>query len=134
MSRMPQKPIELILVRRLASYLSIPMFVVDADGTMLFYNEPAESLLGRRFDEAGEMKLEVWSTIFLPRDEHGEALPPEALPLSVAIRERRPAHRIIQFTGLDGVSKRIEITAFPLAGLSGRHLGAVAAFWSVDSV
>jgi PAS domain-containing protein len=131
---MPQKPIELILIRRLATYLSIPMFVVDADGTMLFYNEPAELLLGRRFDEAGEMKLEVWSTIFLPRDEHGEALAPEALPLFVAIRERRPAHRIIQFTGLDGVAKRVEVTAFPLAGLSGRLLGAVAAFWSVDGV
>jgi PAS domain-containing protein len=131
---MPQKPIELILIRRLASYLSIPMFVVDADGTMLFYNEPAEALLGRTFDEAGEMKMEAWSTMFLPRDEHGDALPPEALPLFVAIRERRPAHRIIRFTGLDGVSKRIEITAFPLEGQGGRHLGAVAAFWSVDNL
>jgi PAS domain-containing protein len=131
---MPQKPIELILIRQLASHLCIPMFVVDANGTMLFYNEPAEALLGRRFDEAGEMKLETWSTIFMPTDEQGNALPPEALPLFVALRERRPVHRTIQFTRLDGVSKMVEITAFPLVGQSGRQLGAAATFWSVESV
>ena len=129
---MPQQPIELILIRQLAGYLSIPIFVVDAEGTLLFYNEPAELLLGRRFDEAGEMKLGVWSTIFLPKDEHGAPLPVEALPLFVALRQGRPAHRIVQFTGLDGGSKLIEIMAFPVAGLSGRHLGAVAAFWSPE--
>jgi PAS domain-containing protein len=129
---MPQKPIELILIRQLAGYLTIPIFLVDAEGTLLFYNEPAELLLGRRFDEAGEMKLEVWSTVFLPKDEHGAALPAEALPLFVALRQRRPAHRIIQFTGLDGTAKMIEVMAFPIEGQDGRHLGAVAAFWSPE--
>ncbi len=126
---MPQKPIEVIVMRQLASYLSVPTFVVDAEGTLLFYNEPAEPLLGRRFDEAGEMRLEVWSTIFLPTDEDGSPLPPDTLPLVVALRERRPIHRTIGFTGLDGVSKIIEITAFPLEGQGDRHLGAVAMFW-----
>lgn len=126
---MPQKPIEVILMRQLASYLPIPIFVVGADGTLLFYNEPAEPLLGRRFDEAGEMSLDVWSTIFLPTDEHGASLPPGAVPLVVALRERRPVHRTIGFTGLDGVKNLIELTAFPLDGQGDRHLGAVAMFW-----
>ena len=129
---MPQKPIELILVRQLADHLSIPMFVVDAEGTLLFYNEPAEGMLGRRFDEAGEMRLGLWSTIFLPTDENGARLPPEALPLVIALRERRPAHRILGITGLDGVRKLIEVTAFPIEGQGGRHLGAVAAFWNTE--
>jgi PAS domain-containing protein len=124
-----QKPIEVILMRQLASYLPIPIFLVDADGTLLFYNEPAESLLGRRFDEAGEMNLGVWSTIFLPTDEHGAPLPPDDVPLVVALRERRPIHSTIGFTGLDGVKNRIELTAFPLEGQGDRHLGAVAMFW-----
>jgi PAS domain-containing protein len=124
-----QKPIEVILMRQLASYLPIPIFLVDADGTLLFYNEPAESLLGRRFDEAGEMNLDVWSTIFLPTDEHGAPLPPDDVPLVVALRERRPIHSTIGFTGLDGVKNRIELTAFPLEGQGDRHLGAVAMFW-----
>ena len=129
---MPQKSIELILTRQLASYLSIPIFVVDAEGTLLFYNEPAEVMLGRRFEEAGEMRLDLWSTIFLPTDEAGSPLPPEAVPLVIALRERRPVHKIIGITGLGGVRKLIEVTAFPLEGLGGRHLGAVAAFWSME--
>lgn len=126
---MAQKPIEVILMRQLASYLPIPIFLVDEDGMLLFYNEPAEPLLGRRFDEAGEMKLDMWSTIFLPTDEHGAPLPPDDVPLVVALRERRPIHRTIGFTGLDGVKNRIELTAFPLEGKGDRHLGAVAMFW-----
>jgi PAS domain-containing protein len=129
---MSQKPIELILARQLASHLSIPIFVVDAEGTLLFYNEPAEGMLGRRFDEAGEMRLEAWSTMFLPTDEKGGRIPPEGLPLVIAVRERRPVHRVISITGLDGVRKMIEVTAFPLEGPGGRHLGAVAAFWNTD--
>jgi PAS domain-containing protein len=129
---MSQKPIEVILMRQLASYLPIPIFVVDADGTLLFYNEPAEPLLGRRFDEAGEMSLDVWSTIFLPTDEDGSPLPPDAVPLVIALRERRPIHGTIGFTGLDGVTKRIELTAFPLEGQGHRHLGAVAMFWAAQ--
>ena len=129
---MPQKPIELILTRQLASYLSIPIFVVDAEGTLLFYNEAAEAMLGRRFEEAGEMKLDLWSTIFLPTDEAGGPLPPEAVPLVIALRERRPVHKIIGITALGGVRKLIEVTAFPLEGQGGRHLGAVAAFWNTE--
>ena len=45
---MPQKDIELILMRQLANYLAVPILVVDSAGTLLFYHEPAEGLLGRR--------------------------------------------------------------------------------------
>jgi PAS domain-containing protein len=130
---MPQKPVELILMRQLASHLSIPIFVVDAEGTLLFYNEPAEGMLGRRFDEAGEMRLDAWSSLFLPTDENGGRLPPEGLPLVIALRERRPVHRVIGITGLDGVRKLIEVTAFPIESQGGRHLGAVAAFWNMET-
>lgn len=130
---MPQKEIEVILMRQLASYLAMPIFVVDPDGNLLFYNEPAEGLLGRQFDEAGEMPMQEWATIFKPSDEDGTPLPPDALPLVKAIRWRKPAHRTIRITGLDGVSRRIEIIAFPLEGQGGRLLGAAAIFWGLDS-
>jgi hypothetical protein len=39
-------PIQIILTRQLAGYLSVPTFLVDPNGTLLFYNEPAEVLLG----------------------------------------------------------------------------------------
>ena len=124
-----QKEIEVILMRQLASYLTTPVFLVDLDGTLLFYNEAAEVILGCRFDEAGEMPVQEWSTRFTPLDEQGVPLPPEALPLVVALAERRPAFRRFRIRGLDGVARDIEVTAFPLIGQAERHLGAVAIFW-----
>ncbi len=126
---MTQRPVELILMRQLASYLAMPIFVVDSVGDLLFYNEPAEAILGRRYDDTGEMPIEEWSTIFKPADEDGAPLPPEALPLTIALQEHRATHRALWIQSLDGVSRRIGVTAFPLQGQGGRDLGAVAIFW-----
>ena len=49
---MAQKDVEVILMRQLASYLAVPIFLVDPAGNLIFYNEPAERLLGRRFTAA----------------------------------------------------------------------------------
>jgi hypothetical protein len=38
-------------------------------------------------------------------------------------------HRALTIRGLDGQWRSIEATCFPLEGLGGRHLGAVAIFW-----
>ncbi len=129
---MAQQEIEVILVRQLASYLAVPIFVVDPEGTMLFYNEPAEELLGRRFEDAGEMPEEVWTTVFQQTEEDGTPIAPEKLPLVIALRERRPHSRPLSITGLDGVRRRIVVTAFPLIGQSGRHLGGVAILWAAS--
>ena len=126
-----QKEIELILARQLASYLAMPIFLVDPQGNLIYYNEPAEVILGRRFEETGAMPVEEWSTLFQPSDETGQPLPPEALPLVMALTYHRPAHRDFWIQGLDGVSRRIEVTAFPINGQSERHLGALAIFWEI---
>ncbi|MGH7359549.1 MAG: PAS domain-containing protein [Candidatus Rokuibacteriota bacterium] len=126
---MAQKAVEIILMRQLASYLAVPIFLVDPEGNLLYYNEPAERLLGRRYDETGEMPLATWSTAFTPTAEDGSPLAPEDLPLSIALQKRRAAHRAMAIQGLDGVPRRIAVTAFPLEGQGERHLGAVAIFW-----
>jgi PAS domain-containing protein len=126
---MLQHPIEVILMRQLASYLAVPIFVVDPRGTLLYYNEPAEALLGRRYEETGELSLDVWSRLFQPTAEDGSPLPPDALPLVIAVREQRAAHRAMWIRGLDGVTRQLEVTAFPLVGQGGRRLGGVAIFW-----
>jgi PAS domain-containing protein len=128
---MAQREIEMILTRHLASYLAIPIFLVDIEGTLVFYNEPAETLLGRRFDETGEMPLAEWSIIFTPRDEQGTPIGPDGLPLVIALAERQPAHHRFFIHGLDQARRHIELTAFPLIGLEQRLLGAVALFWEV---
>ncbi|PYM54603.1 MAG: hypothetical protein DMD79_24305 [Candidatus Rokuibacteriota bacterium] len=126
---MAQKDVEVILMRQLASYLAMPIFLVDPAGNLLFYNEPAEALLGRRYDETGEMPIEEWSAIFVPVDESGAPFPPEDLPLAVALQKRRAAHRALWIRGFDGEFRRVNTTAFPLEGQGGRHLGAIALFW-----
>lgn len=128
-----QQSIEVILMRQLAGYLVMPMFLADPIGNLLFYNEPAEALLGRRFDEIGPMGLEVWSTIFKPTDDNGAPIPPDEVPLVVALQHRRPVHSTLHITGLDGVARRLEVTAFPLIGQGNRHLGAVAMFWEIGA-
>jgi PAS domain-containing protein len=126
---MAQYPVELILTRQLASQLAMPVFIVDADGTLVFYNEAAEGILGRRFEETGAMVALEWAEAFTPRDDAGRPLAPESVPLMIAVREQRPSHADFHIRGLDGVDRRIEATAFPLIGLAGRLVGAVVVFW-----
>ena len=121
--------VEVILMKQVASYLAMPIFLVDVVGTLIFYNEPAEALLGRRYDETGDMPLEEWGTVFLPTDADGIVLAPEDLPLAVALAERRPAHGRISITAMDGQRHHLAVTAFPLVGQNERELGAVALFW-----
>jgi len=126
---MSQQPIEVILTRQLASYLATPIFIVDPAGTLVFYNEPAERVLGRNFEETGEMPAAEWATIFTPSDDAGRPLPADTLPLSIACSAHTPAHGTFWIRGLDNIPRRIEVTAFPLIGQADRLLGAVAIFW-----
>ena len=121
--------VELILMKQVASYLAVPIFLVDTAGTLVYYNEPAELLLGERYDETGEMPLEEWGTVFVPTDRNGMPLAAEDLPLAIAVQQGHPAHGQISITGLDGVVRHLSVTAFPLVGQSNRNLGAVAIFW-----
>jgi PAS domain-containing protein len=124
-----QQPMELILLKQLASTLALPIFIVSPDGDLLFYNEPAEAILGSRFDETGEMPLGVWSVLFIPEDEHGDAFPPERLPLVRTLSEHKPVHDRFFILGLDGVRRSLSVTSVPIIGLGDRFLGAVALFW-----
>lgn len=131
---MVQKEIEVILARHLASYLATPIFIVDPDGNLLYYNEHAEAILGHRFNETGEMPVSEWGTIFQPMDEMGTPLPPDHLPLVKVLADKHPVSGGFWIRGLDGVLRRIEVFAFPLIGQANRYLGAVAIFWEVDEI
>jgi PAS domain-containing protein len=128
-----QRPIELILLRQLASYWDVPIFVVDAEGRLVYYNEPAEPLLGVRFDEVGVLEASDWVDAFRPGDETGDVLPADQVPLLVALRERRPIHSELWISGLDGVRRPIGVMALPLVGQGGAYLGAVAIFWEAPA-
>lgn len=126
-----QQPVELILLKQVAGYLATPMFLVDPVGTLLYYNEPAETLLGRRYEETGRMPLEEWGTIFSPVDTLGRPIPPEDLPLARALSGRAPIQGSVFLQNVEGGSRRLSITALPLEGPGGANLGALAIFWAL---
>ncbi len=128
-----QKNLVLIVAREFASKLATATFIADADGNLVFYNEPAEDLLGRTFAEAGEMSAAEWAGVFAVEDLDGSPLPLERIPAGIALFERRPVHRDVRITGLDGVKREISVTAFPLLARAHELVGVVAIFWEAQS-
>src|SRR5215472_2518696 len=97
-----QKHLVLILARQFAASLSTPTLITDDRGYLVFYNEAAESIVGRRFSEAGEIPLEDWVSAFEPRTLSSEPLPPERWPTRIAFDERRASHLRYLVTSVDG--------------------------------
>ena len=129
---MPQQEIEVIVSRHLAEYLAMPVFIVNPGGDLIYYNEPAERILGKKFSETGVMPAAEWSTVFQPLDKDGKPMPPEELPLMIAITQHQPAHKKFWIHGLDGAAHEIEVTALPLIGQADRFLGGIAFFWEIN--
>lgn len=125
---MTQRPLELILARNLMSALSTPAFLVDEGGVLVFYNEAAGMLLGKRFEELGAVGPDEWGSLFGPFDENGEPIPYDDLPLVVAVRNGRPAHADFEISSADGTRHRVEASAFPILTAHGSR-GAIAVFW-----
>jgi PAS domain-containing protein len=122
-------PIEVILNRQLADCLAIPVFITDTAGNLIFYNEPAEEILGKRYEDTGEMPVETWSTIFNTKDDDGNPLPPDSLPLVKTLRDQVPYFMTFWIESLKGDAERISVTSYPIIGRAGRFSGAVAIFW-----
>ena len=127
---MAQQAVEMILVRQLAGYLFVPALVMDTTGTVVFYNEPAERILGVRFEETGRLDPEEADRLIEISDDPGAGPDDAARPLVIALQQRRPAHaRRWLLRRSDRVRLQVELTAFPVIDQEDRLLGAVAMFW-----
>ena len=122
------RPLQLILARNLLSSLSTPAFLVDAGGNLLFFNEAAGALLGRRYEETGQMTAAEWTATFGPFDEDGAPIPYDKVPLTTALRGNRPSHGGFRIRSAGGVEHAIEASALPLVGDQNFH-GAIVVFW-----
>ena len=125
-----QKNLLVILARDVASKLATPMLVVDSEGTLVFFNEAAERVLGETFADAGEMKRDEWWGAYAPIDAEGERVSFDRLPLGIALNQGRPAHKSFRIRGADGVERDLASTAIPLLAHQDDIVGAVALFWS----
>jgi PAS domain-containing protein len=128
----PQMAIELILARQLISYLDVPIFLVDPQGDLLYYNEPAEVVLGIHFEETGRMPMEEWSRVFTPTHANGTPVDRESLPLAIALKEGRPASAEFNIEAIDDGRRRVNVIGIPVIGLAGKRLGALAILWEVE--
>ena len=122
--------IEIILSRQLADCLTVPVFIVDPEGTLIFYNEPAEKILGKLFQDTGIMKVGDWGTAFYAHDNKGNSIPPSDLPLVSTIKSHIPAHKTFWIKNMEGKSYEISVTSIPIIGRSKEFSGALAIFWN----
>jgi PAS domain-containing protein len=125
---MPAQPLELILARQFGDSLSLPVFLVDPEGNLLFYNEPAEVIFGLKFNETGGMRLEEWATVFKPCDHDGAPLVPDSLPLVKTLSTQLPSNGEFFIDSLAGERILISVSTFPIIGRTKRFLGAMAIF------
>jgi PAS domain-containing protein len=128
---MPAYEIEIILSRQLADCLSIPVFITDTKGNLIFYNESAEEILGTRFEETGELKVGEWSTLFKPMNEKGKSMAADDLPLVKTLKNQRPYHKVFFIESLKGVKQKISVTAYPIINRASKFLGAISIFWVI---
>ena len=120
------QPLLLILARNLIASVTVPGFVTDPEGAIVFYNEAAGALLGHRFEETGTLTREEWNTIG-PVDAQGQPLNTDA-PLTTALKQNRPAHERFRICTDQRNVMMVETSAVPLTGPDGFH-GAIVVFW-----
>jgi len=123
------RSLPLILARELATNLSTPMFLLDALGTLVFYNEAAERLIGRTFAEMGEIPGLEFGDLLDLREVDDAPMRRRDSPAGVAFFERRPAHKLVRCSCFDGVTREVQATAYPLVGAADELHGVVTVFW-----
>jgi hypothetical protein len=109
------------------------MFLLDAGGMLVYYNDAAALLLGKPFAELGEIPSGEFGASLNLTTPDGEPLRRRDSPSGVAFYSHRPAHMTVMATAYDGVRREYEATAYPLLGATGEMHGVVAVFWETEA-
>jgi PAS domain-containing protein len=127
------RSLPLILARELSANLATPMFLLDATGTLVYYNDAAEQMLGRTYAELGPVSADEFGTMLQLADTDGTPLRRRDSPAGIAFINREPSHRKLVATTLDGRRETFECTAYPLFGKADQMHGVLALFWKAKS-
>jgi len=125
------QPLLLVQGRNLITNLALPALLTDHNGRLLFFNDAAATILGRRFEEVGRLPREEWAEQIGPFDEEGRPLAADSLPLAQALRDGRPSQGRFHFR-LDGDTKEVEVSALPLLEPD-NYEGALIVFWPIEA-
>jgi PAS domain-containing protein len=109
------------------------MFLIDSEGTLVFFNEAAELLLGKKYAEVGGITANEFGTMLDLGHPDGSPMRRRDSPAGVAFYKREPAHRTVLATTLDGSRDLFEVTAYPLFGRVGEMHGVLTVFWQTRS-
>jgi len=127
------RSLPLILARELSANLATPMFLLDANGMLAYFNDAAELMLGRTYAELGAVTADEFGTMLELADVDGNPLRRRDSPAGVAFLQREPSHRRLVATTLDGRRETFECTAYPLFGKEDEMHGVLAVFWQTTS-
>jgi PAS domain-containing protein len=119
----------LILARELAANLATPMFLIDAEGILVYFNEAAELLLGKSYGEVGGITALEFGAMLELGNVDGTPMRRRDSPAGVAFYEREPSHRTLLATTLEGARQPFEVTAYPLFGHVDEMHGVLTVFW-----
>jgi PAS domain-containing protein len=123
-----QQPLELILARNLVQNISTPALVADREGALVFYNEAAGEIIGRRFEESGQLSQEQWRAALSPPD--GKATAENADTLSLGLAGSGATHGRFHIRAYDDREVEVEASAIPLTSDADLQ-GTLVAFWPV---
>ncbi len=117
-TRTGSRSLPLILARELAANLATPI-LIDAGGTLAFYNEAAELMLGKTYAEIGVITANEFGSMLEMADLDGTHLRRRDSPAGVAFYQREPAHRTLlvrPWTAPDGNSRSRPIPCLAISG------------------
>lgn len=126
------QPLLLIQARNLITNLALPAFLTDPDGRLLFFNDAAADVLGRRFEEVGPLPQEEWARDIGPFDDEGRPLATDSLPLATALQDGHPAQGRFHVRLGESGMREVEVSALPM--LEPDHYeGALVVFWPIEA-
>jgi PAS domain-containing protein len=131
--RTGQKALGLILARELAANVAVPIFLVDAQNTLIYYNDAAAVAFGGPFGHTGELRHGEWAGRFNPSRPDGTPYDRKELPLVIALEEKRPSHGINLVNAPDGGRRLVEFSALPLFSSPEDFVGVMVAFWEAET-
>lgn len=125
---MPSQEIELILSRQLAEYLSTPIALIDHDGKMIYFNESAGYVLGKHFDENGEIDLRDWNGRIFESENMADSVDVHEISFIKVLSVRHIIQGEYWMRNFEEINQKVVIVCVPLIGLSQREIGAIIYF------
>lgn len=125
---MPQKSIELILLRQWSDCLSTPVLLFDNNRDLVYYNSASEKFLDWRFSDTGEMNIDVWSPLLIFYDKNNNAFSSNKMPIQYTLKYKIPVLEKA-YLRISNMLKPVAVNSVPIMDHTNELVGVFALFW-----